>query len=378
MSYDRQIDQVCPHLVVGELLPFVGDRQTVRPLRPIASSDTVVVRVNGEMTVPSFGVQAPASTVGVKEGPFTITGGVNNVFSLRVNSGSVQTATLPSSSRMPLTQMVRLLNEAITGVEFSADRSFLRMRSLLSGRDATIFVEPTSTLAPLVGIKTNREFRGRDISPGWTLVSDPTTLTDRPTRLVVFDEPLRGFNDYVEINYTTIRQECRRCGGLGVENDWRYGRNGSVAEVRQEALLVQELMKIMYTVKGSNPFHPWYGTTIVDQIGAKFGASGIIQNAVQTDVNSTFARWQEIKTKQETGVQFVSDEEFPFRLVQVRLEESQKDPTVMFVNIDVQNRSQRPIQLTRGIRLPMPVDLLGSTQQQGVIRQSLRNFTLVG
>jgi len=36
MSYDRQIDQVCTHMVVEEALFLFSDRRTVRPLRPIA------------------------------------------------------------------------------------------------------------------------------------------------------------------------------------------------------------------------------------------------------------------------------------------------------------------------------------------------------
>jgi hypothetical protein len=279
---------------------------------------------------------------------------------------------------MPAKQMAELLTAAVKGVQFSADRNFLKFRSDLSGVDAKIYIDAASTLTTTVGIKANRLYRGRQVVPGWTLVNDPNTLLDRPVRMVVFDEPLRGFQDFAEINYTTVRQECRRCGGLGVENDWRYGLDGNVAEVRNEALLIQELMKVTYSVRGSNPFHSWYGTTIIEQIGQKISTRGIIQNAITSDINTTFNRWQSIKRQQEQTVgQFVSDEEFPFRLVRVTIDQSQQDPTVMFVNIDVQNRSFKPIQLSRGLRLPQPHDLLGSTQAQGVYRQSLQDFTLV-
>lgn len=104
----------------------------------------------------------------------------------------------------------------------------------------------------------------------------------------------------------------------------------------------------------------------------------MVQNAITSDINTTFQRWQSIKKQQEQNVgQFVSDEEYPFRLNGVVIEQSQEDPTVMFVTINVQNRSLQPIQLTRGLRLPQPLDLLGSTQAQGVFRESLRDFTLV-
>lgn len=378
MSFDRQIDQLCPHLVVEELLLSQFDGQTFIPLRPISSAGSVLVRVNGAVEAPSSGVHVPAQSGGTKEGPFNITAGVNSRLVLRVNDGLTQIVDLPTGSRVPTSRVADLLTAGIKGVQFWADRNFLKFRSDLSGTDAKIFIDGASTLTDTVGIKANRQYRGRQAVPGWTLVNDPNTLLDRPVRMVVFDEPLRGYQDFLEVNYTTVRQECRRCGGLGVENDWRYGLDGNVAEVRNEALLIQELMKVTYSVRGSNPFHPWYGTTIIEQIGQKIATSGIIQNAITSDINTTFNRWQSIKRQQEQSVgQFISDEEFPFRLVRVQIDQSQQDPTVMFVNIDVMNRSFKPIQLSRGLRLPQPTDLLGSTQAQGVYRQSLKDFTLV-
>ena len=74
----------------------------------------------------------------------------------------------------------------------------------------------------------------------------------------------------------------------------------------------------------------------------------------------------------------MSDKEYPFKLLAVNLQQSQTDPTVLFIATTIQNRSQEPIQIERGIRLPQPLDLLGSTQAQGIFRQSLSKYTLAG
>lgn len=377
MSYDRQLEQLCTHIVVEELLLVGEDRTTVTPLRPISAANSVVVRLNGEIEVPSSGVDVAAKAVGSREGPFVITAS-NQTFAVSVNGGQVQTATLPLSARMPALQAADLLNRQLRGLTFTEDRGFLRFETDLSGEDATAYVLPSSTLAATIGIRANREYRGRRTVPGWTLVNDPHTLLDRPTRLIVFDEPLKGYQDFVEVNYATVRQECRRCGGIGVESDWRYGSDGNVVEVRDEALLIQELKKIVFTSIGSNPFHPWYGSKITSVVGSKNGGSAFVQTMIVSDIQQTFQRWQSIKTQQEQQVgQIVSDEEFPFRLGQVGVEQSQSDPTVLFVNVEVYNRSSRPIQLTRGIRLPHPLNLLGDTQAQSLARESLRDFKLV-
>lgn len=374
MSFDLQLEQRCPHLVVEELLTFNADRTTAIPFRPIASYDSVKVRLNGATEVPFDGVHTPAQGGGTREGPFKVTT-ANRVFSVSVHGGVVQTATLPLSSHMQTSEMARLLNTQLEGVTFYVDRSFLRFQSNLSGDDATIYVLSSSTLAATVGITANREYRGRRTIPGWSLVNDPNTLSDRPIKMVVFDEPLKGFQDIVEVNYTTVQQECRRCGGVGVENDWRYGSDGLAIEVRDEALLLQELQKAIFTQRGSNPFHAWYGSNILSSVGSKNSGSAFLQSIIVSDIQQTFNRWQSIKTKQEQQVgQFVSDEEFPFRLMNVGVEQSE-DPTVIFVNIEIRNRSLKPVNITRGIRFPYNV--LNETQAQGLIRQSLSDLTLV-
>jgi hypothetical protein len=196
-------------------------------------------------------------------------------------------------------------------------------------------------------------------------------------RWVVFDEALKGFSDYVEIDYSTVRQECRRCGGVGVEHDWRYAGNGKLRVLRDEALLQQEVLKMIYTVQGTNVFHPWYGTVLVESLGSKILNGALVQTTLATAVQQGFARWQSIKKQQEEAVgQTVTDREYPYALTNVSVKQSTRDPTVMFVSMTVQNRSAEPFELTRGVKVPQPDDLLGSTQAQGVLRQIQNNLVL--
>jgi len=379
MSFDRKIDQLCTHRVVEEPLFLELDMQTVRPLRPIAAIVSTQVRINGVANVPSEGVKVPAEVVGSKMGPFTITEGVNDTLIVNIDGGPDQILVADDGKKIATRDVVRNLNQQIRDGYFDEINGQVRLKTGRAGKTAFLHVKTGSTLSSVLGLVQDRVFRGVRSVPGWSIVRDPNTLDDRPTRLIVFDQPLRGFADYVELNYMTVRQECRRCGGLGVENDWIYGKNGNTIEVRDEALLLQEILKIMFTVRGSNPFHPWYGTLLIDTIGRKLSAGGVVQNLIMSEITTAFTRWQSIKKQQEESVgQFVSDREFPFQLLSVRVEQSTQDPTVIFVNATVQNRSGEPIDIERGIRLPEPSDLLGETAAQGVFRQSLRNFTQVG
>jgi len=380
MSYDRKLDQVCPHYVIEEALFVNVDHQTVKPIRPIASGPSVMVRVNGVAQVPAYGLHIAAEALAAKKGPFDIQAGVNDQLTVRVGGAAEQTLTVPAGTQLSSRQLAKHLNLSLREAAFSVtDKRRIRLRSGRLGPKASLFIEPTSTMADTIGLTTNRIWRGQTVFPGWSLVRDPNTLDDRPTRFVVFDEPFGGAQDYVELSYTTVREECRRCGGLGVENDWRYGASGEVAQVRDEALLIQEITKAIYTIQQSNPFHLWYGSNVVRTVGKRLSSSGLVQNMIVADIQEAFRRWQAIKRKQEEEVgQEVSDAEYPFRLVSLILEQSQRDQTIVFVNATVQNRSRREIQIERGIKLPEPLDLMGSTAQEGVLRQSLSDYVLTG
>jgi len=373
MSFDLQIDQTCPHAVFEEALFVASDRLTVRPLRPISSAQSVQVYLNNAIQVPSQGVFLPAKSQGTRRGPFTVVQGVNDTLQLTVNQGAVQTVVLPASRGIQASRVAAILNQQFQGVGFSVVNDRLAFFSRETGPAQSIFLKDTSTAATLFGFTANHEYRGKMNVPGWTLVSDPTTLADRPTRLIVFDEPLRSGSSFVEISYVTLREECRRCGGSGVENDWRYDLNGKLIEIRDEGLLIQELQKNFYTIQGSNQFHTWYGTGLIEAIGKKMTAGGFTQNLIVSDIYQAFNRWQSVKRQQEDDVgQFVSDREYPFRLLSVNLQQSTQDPTVVFVNATVQNRSNDPIQLTRGLKLPQ------SLSSGGTIRQSLSGTVLSG
>lgn len=372
MSYDRKLEQVCPHLVVEEALFLNADRRSVRPLRPIASAASVRVRVNGEQEVGAVGHAVPATAKGSLPGPFNIRVGVNDRLIVSVNGGSDQVLVAPTGFGITAVALAKAMSAAASGLAFRASRRF-QVQAFTAARGSTsrILFKTGSTLAPTLGLTVGRVYRGQEVFPAWSLITDPSTLSDRPTRLIVFDSRIESTTDFLEINYTTIRQECRRCGGVGVENDWQYTSAGSLIKVRNAELLSQEVLKITYTEKGSNPFFPWYGTGLFEAIGKKVSNHGLMQNLILSDLQEAFRRWQGIKREQqEDAQQFVSDEEFPFRLLVANLEQDAIDPAIIYVNAVVQNRSSSPIQISRGLQLPLPYDVLGSSVQDALLRQS--------
>lgn len=319
--------------------------------------------------MPSQGNVLGAKAKGSLPGPYNIRAGVNDTLILSVNSNPDQTLVVPSGFQTSAKQIVDSLNSQTRNVVFSLTKKGQVMATTRTlGRTAKLIFRATSTLAQTLGLVTGRYYTGQQIMPRWFLVNDPNTLEDRPTRLIVFEEKILGTNDFFEINYTTIRQECRRCGGTGVENDWRYDSSGEVIEVRDTDLLMQEVTKIVYTERGSNPFMGWYGTRIVESVGQKMSDRGLIQNMILSDLRDAFRRWQDIKSQQEALGETVTDEEYPFQLLVANITPDATDPTVIYVNAVIQSRSSKPIQISRGLKLPIPYDLLGSSVQDTLLR----------
>lgn len=380
MSYDRQLDQICQHTIINEAIFIDDDRQTIRPQRAIAAGNQVKVYLNGTLDIPSSGLRKAPSGLGSTVGPFTIVAGVSDFFRVRLNDEEFyREAVLTPAVNLSAEQLALRLNQTGLGLQFFADANRIGFQGLLEGNAASVLVTGESTLAVMLGLQVNQEYRGSNIYPGWYLVVAPRTIHNIPYRHIVFDEPLWCSREFVQITYTTIQQECSRCGGTGVENDWRYNKVGGVVEVRDEALLIQECLKLFYTQEGSNPFHPWYGTRLVEQIGRKIVNGGLIQSFISQDIYRAFNRWVSIKRQQEAVIgQEVTNEEYPIRLLSVDVQQSQQDPTVFFVQVVVQNRSGKTVEIERGVRVPEPQDLLGSTAQQGVMRQSLQGYVLSG
>lgn len=373
MSYDRKIDWACPHQVANEALYLSADRMTVRPIRAIASASSVTVRLNSDIEVPSAGAYEPATMTCTSQGPYTIVSGTNDTLVVRVGRGATQTVTLEPGVNLKTAQIAADLTAKVGGLVFEATpKNRLKIRTQRIGPEASFRFFSGSTVVATLGTVTDRVWTGRRTAPGWTLVRDPRTVDSRPSRWIVFDAPLKGWRDFVEIGYVTAQEDCRRCGGVGIENDWRYNRTGEVVQARDEALLIQDLHKVSFTQQGSNPFHPWYGGNLDDLIGSKNANAGLLTQFIENDIRESFRRWQSIKKDQEERAgQAVSDREFPFRLLETRV--TPLDQVTFYISSKVQNRdASAPIDISRGITVP---DEMLQTIIDGPIRNSIQGLT---
>lgn len=347
MAQDLQLKQVCPHFVVREWLSIEDDRKIINTVR-LPSSANVQVRANG-VDIPKAGLTSPVSIASRKAQPYTITRNTNDQVRFTVSEGPLQTIVLPTGQNVRASLIVEAINSQAEGVRAEESNGRIRLTTDSTGQETTLYLQ-SGTAHETLGFTASRFYRGQTIFPAWGLTRRPNTV-DPLERRVEFASPVRTQDDVFEVSYYTRRQECRRCSGLGLENDIRFDDRGDPIFVTGIDLLAQEVEKITFTIRGSNVFYNWYGTSITDLIGSKIVRGGsLIESQLATEIGNTLERFRSVK-KTQAGLQPVGDQEFFQRVRSLSVLQDSIDPTVFRIRIEIQNAADEVAQLQQNLVL---------------------------
>lgn len=195
---------------------------------------------------------------------------------------------------------------------FDADRRTVRLGTLLGSTfDFQVFLN--GDLVP-----------SNSPTVGWDLVKDETSV-DPGQKKVLFREPRKALDDWVELSYFTSSQTCPKCGSFDLLFDYEYSNIGLPLRVINEQKLIQDIEKILLTIKGSSIYFPWYGTSLVAQIGTKV-ATHNRRAKIQREVSQALENLKSLQSQQET-FQEVTDREFLYRIEGISVIETE-DPTM--------------------------------------------------
>lgn len=365
MSFDFQLAHQCPHLTIEEEVPLGPDRRELRTLQPVAFSSRIRITANDQVSLPQGGTYTSGMLSASVSGPFRIVKNENQV--TVSNRAQEVTLDLPVGPRIETTRIVELLNAAFRNqsVDMRAANinGFIRIRDTLdTGPRSRVRVEGPARNA--LGFVHQFRARGREVYPPWEYAEQDSisvnpglsVVRDVTTRFPKFTKPVKG-NPVFKVTYTTFQQYCRRCQTYGIENDYRIGSSGSPLTVVNEDLLNQSVLKILSTIKNSNPFHPEYGTTVIERIGTK--ATGTTVGIINEDVTLTLQIFKRLQTEQ-ARYQEVTPRERLSSVLSVRTFPSPIDPTVFEVDIVAANASNRPVAITTVFAAPGTAALAGS------------------
>jgi phage baseplate assembly protein W len=392
VSVEIQAGFPCPHLVVEEPVVLGADRRSLQTRAPVANAPSIRVLVNDQTYVPPNGLYSQA-LLQARSGPYRIercTGVLGpdaNEITVKSSQGTV-TLSLPLGKRIKVADLERALkltplNDIVTITT--------RNNAIAFGDAATTgpqsYVRVSGKGADALGF-TQRGARGRELYPGWRLVSRrdvfPTTtprgLIPVPARYPQFVKPLSG-NPNIKVTYAAMPERCPRCEATYVENDYRFNLEGEFITIENENLLYQACLKALLTRKGSNPYHPGYGSSLMSRLGSKQVRATAA--ALREDVVNCLSRVQSVQNGQRKFQQ-VKDRERLYRINSVSVRPSADDITTYFVEVSVTNGTGQPVALSIVYSAPGAVALAGSNGQvlglesTGLTRAQSQRFLLDG
>jgi phage baseplate assembly protein W len=372
MAIDVQLAWDCSHLTLEERIALAPDRRSLPTTQPVASDTLVGVVANYDVAIPRTGLYTTAKLVSFAAGPYTL---VENETDLTiVTSSETVSLSLPASQFLTAHDLATQINRASQSKKTVAASENGRLTiSDVSNVGGNSAVQVFGLSLPKLSLDKQSGAQGRMLYPPWQLYTPAGQITARYPR---FTQPLSG-NPILTVSYATSQQRCLRCRGTGVENDYRFTADaqtglpaGSIFMVQNEDLLYQAALKIILTVRGSNPFHPSYGSTVLSRVGSK--SLTATAAAINQDVRRALSILQQTQQSQ-ARVQKVTAREQLYNILSVNTTPDQYDPTVYYVDVTVQNASTTPIDLrivyaTAGVTSRNGSLVLGNQAFGGVAR----------
>ena len=392
MSTEVQIGFPCPHLIVEEPVSLGEDRRSLEPKAPVANMGSVRILIDDALYVPSSGLQSQALLQG-GPGPYRIERCVGvkgpdaDLLRVKASGGTVEVR-LPLGSRIKLDTLLKTLrlgalNDLVTLTSRNGAIAFGDSQSTGS----TSFVQVSGKGAAALGF-VQLGARGVELYPPWELVAresvypstTPRGLIPVPARYPRFRKAVRG-NPDIKVTYSAMPERCPRCQATYVENDYRFDLEGNVITIQNEDLLYQACLKALLTLRGSNPYHPAYGSLIMSRVGRKRMATSAV--LIQEDVMNCLSRVGSVQ-QQQGRYQQVKDRERLYQIKAVSLRPSTDDPTVVLLSVSVTNGANKPVALNIVYSAPGAIALAGSNGQSlgvetsGLSRAQSQRFLVDG
>ena len=353
MSQDIRLSHDCPHVTLEERIYLGTDRRTLRTSQPIASGNVTRIIANDEVFIPQTGLHTYAQLQASVSGPYRIETDTS-VLTILTSSESFS-VTLPVGVRVKANIVADTINGVGSSVLAENLGGFL-MLSDTSKVGVRSSIRVSGTAATAVGFQGQTGARGRQVYPAWHLAEEMSGLD--VVRFSRFVSPVKS-NPVLTVSYVAPPTLCRRCQGYLTENDYRFDERGEVLLVDDENLLLQNSLKVLLTEKGSNPFYPWYGSTIRSRIGAK--SLGFVAGMLREDVKVALQKVRQVQTTQ-SKYQEVTRKERMYAIRNVEVYPHRDDPTTYMVNVEVQNASADPVSLSVVFTTPGVAAKLGRTK----------------
>jgi hypothetical protein len=184
----------------------------------------------------------------------------------------------------------------------------------------------------------------------YSIIFDPTTLTINQPRMILFENKWKSVEDYFNITYVTLSGFCPKCVGLNMLDDISYDVRGQLSTSTNERLLIQNLEKFTVTELGSNPFHLFIGTGLINLLGQRISDFDFLSTKIVQEIQSTFAKLKEMQQKYvQTGRPMTTGEQLD-QVQDINITRDTTDPTIVRVAITVTALSGQALNYVQFLR----------------------------
>lgn len=156
---------------------------------------------------------------------------------------------------------------------------------------------------------------------------------------VLFKKPLKSQDDFFELTYITVAEDCPKCDGTSFHFDFAIDELGRAVVIEGEEKLTQDVVKGTLTIKGTNPYHPWYGTILNTLIGSKIADFEKLKLLISQDIQELFSNIKDLQI-QQSEVQEIADKERIEQLISIQsARPDPSNPSLVTVSITYRNRA---------------------------------------
>lgn len=133
--------------------------------------------------------------------------------------------------------------------------------------------------------------------------------------------------------------------------DLKLGSNRDLATVENSEKLTQEVLKIVSTPLGGNPFFPWYGCPLEQSLVGTAYSTGFVSTIASTQLRTALETLQKMQKVQLSSGQVVTPQEQIAAIQDVFVDRNVVDPRFFLVRLTVLSKAFRTVQSSLQVSL---------------------------
>lgn len=139
---------------------------------------------------------------------------------------------------------------------------------------------------------------------------------------------------------------------LKIQNgDLQISSIGDLQKVENTEKLIQDILKIVTTPLGGNPFFPWYGSSVYNSLIGNPFSFQFIGSLASSQIRESLETLQKWQTAQTSRGQSVTPSELLAAIQEIKIERNQSDPRYFRVVIKALTKAFTSINTSLNIGL---------------------------